>query len=276
MGARFGPCCVHSPGGNQYFCQIIEEDICLAGGGVWYAEGDCEGTTVLCNHTACCLPDGTCQMVDNTFAHFECDNLGGTLQPTDTQCFTNPCSERFACCLPTNECLLTTETDCTSQRGFWRIGSTCDNTDCSNVDVPTGCRMYNEHPTSPDGLQWSLDLCHPLIFSEVIDKNGYSHPLTTHRARAVEVDLFQAIQPCAYHTGVWVLSLENELQIASCSIPRLGSTRQNQVSFSVLALQHDRINGTVPGYYYDFGVYHAPFWGEAKYHSTRTVCIGIQ
>lgn len=100
----------------------------------------CEGGTTSIGTGACCLPDGTCEVVNQG----QCLIDGGTYQGNDTTCDPNPCpsTETGACCTDGVCADGVTHDDCIDGGGIY-LG---DGTTCSGVDC-TCCPFFDPYTT---------------------------------------------------------------------------------------------------------------------------------
>lgn len=82
---------------------------------------------------ACCLSDGTCQVLTQT----NCTGQGGSYQGDNVSCSPNPCPQSTgACCLSSGVCQIVTQTTCSGQGGTYQgDGTSCSPNPCPQ---PTG------------------------------------------------------------------------------------------------------------------------------------------
>lgn len=75
---------------------------------------------------ACCLPDGSCEVLPQAV----CASFGGIYKESSSTCDPSPCDplpEQGACCLAGGGCAITTEDACDTAGGaFYQEGSTCE------------------------------------------------------------------------------------------------------------------------------------------------------
>jgi hypothetical protein len=95
---------------------------------------------------ACCLPDGTCQDVENAL---DCEVVGGSWNGILTTCNSVSCDNFGACCFPDSSCQPdTTNKECTNSGGIWNgLGSNCLDIICS-----FGADNCEDAPIIEDGL----------------------------------------------------------------------------------------------------------------------------
>jgi len=86
---------------------------------------------------ACCFPDGTCQVLDETI----CTGQGGAFQGLGTVCDPNPCPPpRGACCFVDGSCIDLLEADCATQGGTWEgFGTDCATFQCPQPQPEACC-----------------------------------------------------------------------------------------------------------------------------------------
>ena len=106
------------PGGWTNFCVFLVGDLVIR------AVVNCEALS-----GACCLPDGSCEIITQS----ECTAAGGVYQGDLTDCDDVDCPEPTgACCFEGGGCVDNlTEAQCTGAQGFWQgPGSDCDEITC--------------------------------------------------------------------------------------------------------------------------------------------------
>lgn len=84
-----------------------------------------------CPDRACCLPDGSCQMVDET-EHHPCNDLGGIEQEPGLDCATASCEVFEACCWEGGYCDERPPSTCPRPMG---AGTSCSGVSCDPVEA---------------------------------------------------------------------------------------------------------------------------------------------
>ncbi len=134
-----GACCYNGPVGP--LCVETTQDSCV---NFYFGTYLGDGTTCQ-TPEACCLPDGTCQMLDP----FCCEIFGGIPQP-GVDCF----GEVWACCIPGADCQNLDPVCCQAFGGTPVVGSLCTGTieaccfqdgSCQNLD-PACCLAFGGTP----------------------------------------------------------------------------------------------------------------------------------
>ncbi len=104
--------CINMPG----------EDECRLAGGNFGGLGVICGSGFACTNEACCLPDGSCDLMTDT----ACNNLGGVPQVVST-CQEAGCTKGACCESSEGRCTTMTEAACADAAGsYGGNGSTCD------------------------------------------------------------------------------------------------------------------------------------------------------
>lgn len=101
-------------------CEVLEEGECLGRDGVYRGDG-VACEDVECPPTgACCLPDGTCAQ----HSEADCEELSGRYLGDGTNCA--DADQVGACCLPDESCADLTQCECLSRGGtFLGVGTSC-------------------------------------------------------------------------------------------------------------------------------------------------------
>jgi hypothetical protein len=130
-----GACCLPSPGAPG--CAQVDAELCALAGGEYQGDGvPCVPNP--CEPGACCLPDGTCELL-RLLECLEADGLPGGPGTSCPGGFGPACPVTGACCVFNGQCLLVPEQDlvpaseyCTLFLGgvFQGLGSTCTPNPC--------------------------------------------------------------------------------------------------------------------------------------------------
>lgn len=121
-----GACCID--GGNT--CQLVLRSECTALGGHYQGDGTvCEPVNPCPTTWACCV-GVDCYMLTQD----DCVNLFGGVWFTDETCATMDCADvMHVCCLPSNDCVITTEAECLGLGGSYvtdPLFQSCDPNPC--------------------------------------------------------------------------------------------------------------------------------------------------
>ena len=97
-------------------CQVLLQVDCEAQGGTWQVEPSCDGVVCPQPPGACCFPDGRCEFVTEA----DCAGLGGQWLGMFVPCDPNPCTQPpGACCFPDGTCQFVPRTICDQLGGIW-------------------------------------------------------------------------------------------------------------------------------------------------------------
>ncbi len=141
---------------------------------------------------ACCLPDGTCEVLSEP----ECAEREGDWLETETLCNPNPCPPDGACCFPDGVCELLTETACEDRGGEWQgEGTVCRPNPCPQTPyeprypvgdmlwIPEGfVRLGQSYVSEPVHDLWIDGFWigrYPVTngeYKQFIDAGGYHNP----------------------------------------------------------------------------------------------------
>ncbi|MCC7293385.1 MAG: hypothetical protein IT449_15100 [Phycisphaerales bacterium] len=113
-------CCLFDGG-----CALRYEDECLADGGVWHENLQCEEVECLEQH-ACCLDSGTCLDLSEQGCAAHSDGVWHESQT----CATFDCPQPRACCFDTGACRDALESECAALGGVWNPEGRCSQVDC--------------------------------------------------------------------------------------------------------------------------------------------------
>jgi hypothetical protein len=113
-------------------CQVISQSVCATSNGVYRGDG------VECANANCAEPTGACCFSGNclNLTSGDCTSAGGVWQGAGSACATGNICPLGACCLPNGTCITdVTSGQCTGQGGTFRgVGSTC----ATSCPQPTG------------------------------------------------------------------------------------------------------------------------------------------
>jgi hypothetical protein len=90
------------------------EEQCQAVQGQWVPGGDCDPSPCLATG-ACCLPDGSCQVITAD----ACTAMQGFWVGLGSACVPDPCPQSGACCLSDGTCEVVTAEQCSAIQGTW-------------------------------------------------------------------------------------------------------------------------------------------------------------
>jgi len=311
---------------------------CIERGGVWlgagttcdntYADGPCYGFQLFDpggpfyqsrKRTVCCLPDGSCIGAKSQ----TCSDYNGTVIYPDQASIPDVyyCSQQnrpncaeaveltVACCL-SGGCQDLTEFQCCVSGGqVLGRDTTCQNSGFLCEPSTGACRETQDDYLPENLLQWSADVCHPLILLPYIRQPheypapedwgdfepGFVEFLSVFPTRAVDVtaqQLHQIEEVCAYHIAHPIIH-HGFLKAAFCSNPRgVTGNQEPQMTLANPAINRQTEKPQTPrphrpeeydsyiidyiesGSWYFIGAVHLPYVSEVQYHSQHIACGG--
>jgi len=147
-------------------CQVVSENDCVGAGGDFAGDAECPPSPPCAVIGACCLPDGSCQVVSEN----DCVGAGGDFAG-DAECPPSPpCAVIGACCLPDGLCQVVSENDCVGAGGDFAGDAGCPpSPPCAADCNSNGTPDENEPDCNSNGTP---DDCEP----DAIDCNSNGKP----------------------------------------------------------------------------------------------------
>jgi hypothetical protein len=110
-------------------CQVLSTQQCADQNGVYQGDG------VSCGQTNCPQPTGACCFTNGfcvpNLTSSQCTGAGGTWAGANTACGANNTCPQGACCLPSGDCVFVTAGECSNLAGTFRgVGVACAGANC--------------------------------------------------------------------------------------------------------------------------------------------------